>query len=121
MNQDELDTLVNDETQAWERFALMEALQAAGVPTGVCQTAEDRVETDPQLAHLDWMVELDQSSVGRWPVKEHPVKMSETPPYIGGRFNKSGPTYGEDTEYVLKTYLGFDNARIAEARSSGSL
>ena len=120
-HQNELDALLNDSTREWERFALMEALQAAGVPAGVCQTAEDRVEKDPQLAHLRWMVELDQSSVGRWPVREIPVQMSETPPYIGGRFNKSGPSYGEDTEYVLKTYLDFDNSRIAEARRSEAL
>ena len=78
-NQDYLDALVNQATVAWDVFELMEAFQRAGVPAGVCQTAEDRYERDPQLKHLEWLVELNQSEIGRWPVKEVPVKFSETP------------------------------------------
>jgi hypothetical protein len=35
-----------------EPYQLMTRLQAAGVPAGVCQTAGDRVDSDPQLRHL---------------------------------------------------------------------
>ena len=31
----------------------MMKLQRAGVPAGVCQNAEDRCDTDPQLRHLE--------------------------------------------------------------------
>ena len=48
-NQDALDALVNEATASRDRYALMEALQAVGVPAGVCQNAEDRYEADPQL------------------------------------------------------------------------
>ena len=34
------------------RTQTMLALQRAGVPAGVCQTAEDRCDHDPQLAAL---------------------------------------------------------------------
>jgi crotonobetainyl-CoA:carnitine CoA-transferase CaiB-like acyl-CoA transferase len=119
-NEDELDRLLGLETQGYEPFELMNRLQAAGVAAGVCQTAQDRYETDPQLAHLDWLVELDQTEIGRWPVKEHPVKMSETPPYMGGPFDRSGPNYGEHTNDVLAE-LGYSDADIERLRMEGAL
>lgn len=120
-HQDALDALLEQETKDRDGFELMQALQAAGVAAGVCQTAEDRFESDPQLKHLGWMVELPQSEIGTWPVKEHPVRMSVTPTYIGGRHNRSGPSLGEDTDYVLKTYLGYDETRIRHLRDIGAI
>jgi crotonobetainyl-CoA:carnitine CoA-transferase CaiB-like acyl-CoA transferase len=120
-HQDELDALVGAATQSWEPFELMRALQARGVPAGVCQNAQDRVEHDPQLAHLGWLVELDQTDIGRWPVKEHPTRFSDTPTYIGGRWDRSGPSYGEDTDDVLARLLGLAPSEIAELRAIGAL
>jgi crotonobetainyl-CoA:carnitine CoA-transferase CaiB-like acyl-CoA transferase len=105
-NQDALDAVIAEACGQWERFALMHALQSSGVPAGVCQTAEDRCDQDPQLAHLDWTVELTQSEIGTWPVKELPVSFSETPPYIGGSLDRHGPSYGEDNDYVFGELLG---------------
>ena len=74
--------------EAWTRerdaYQLMEELQTHGVAAGVCQTAGDRCDRDPQLAHLDWLTEVEGSKIGRWPVAEFPVKLSETPAHIGG-------------------------------------
>jgi hypothetical protein len=72
----------------------MEALQRAGVPAGVCQNAEDRCDFDPQLKFLEWMVELPQTEIGTWPVREFPVVFSKTPAYMGGTLGRSGPNYG---------------------------
>jgi len=121
VNQDVLDQMVDDATQSHDGFCLMDQLQAAGVPAGVCQTAQDRVESDVQLAHLGWLVELDQTEIGRWPVKEHPVRFSQTPTYIGGVHNRSGPSYGEDTKAVLSEVLGFSDAEIAELRECDAI
>jgi crotonobetainyl-CoA:carnitine CoA-transferase CaiB-like acyl-CoA transferase len=118
-NQDYLDALVNQATVEWDAFGLMDALQRAGVPAGVCQTAEDRYERDPQLKHLEWLVELNQSEIGTWPVKEVPVKFSETPPYIGGVLDRHGPSYGEDNDYVLRSILGLNQDQIAQLTSEG--
>ena len=118
-NQDYLDDLVNRATLEWDAFSLMEALQRAGVPAGVCQTAADRYEQDPQLKHLEWLVELNQSEIGRWPVKEVPGKFSETPPYIGGFLDRHGPSYGEDNDYVLRTILGLSEGQVGQLTREG--
>ena len=49
-----------------------------------------------------------------------PTKFSCTPSYIGGKINRSGPNYGEDTEYVLHTILGRSLADIARLREQVS-
>ena len=120
-NQDALDVALGEAVVDLDGFALMSSLQDRGVPAGVCQTAEDRYESDPQLSHLGWMVELDQTDLGRWPVKEHPVHLSETPTYIGGRLDRSGPSYGEDTDAVLSGILDLHAADIAVLRQEGAL
>jgi crotonobetainyl-CoA:carnitine CoA-transferase CaiB-like acyl-CoA transferase len=112
----ELAALLEKETQAWDPFDLMYALQSRGVPAGVCQTAQDRFESDPQLAHLNWLTELDQAEIGRWPVKEVPFQMSLSPGYIGGPWDRSGPNYGQDTRQILQDLLGLTEEQISDLR-----
>ena len=118
-HQDELDEEIERRTRGQDARGLMERLQQVGVPAGVCQDVRDRYETDPQLAHLGWLVELQQSELGTWPVKGHPVHFSETPAYIGGPHDRSGPSYGEDTDAVLTGLLGLDPGNIAQLREEG--
>jgi crotonobetainyl-CoA:carnitine CoA-transferase CaiB-like acyl-CoA transferase len=120
-NSDALDELMTAATRSWDGYELMTALQAAGVPAGVCQTAEDRVDVDPQLRHDEWLVELDQRDIGRWPVKELPIRLERTPAYIGGTLDRSGPSYGEDNEYVLRQLLRLDEQTVARLAESGIL
>jgi crotonobetainyl-CoA:carnitine CoA-transferase CaiB-like acyl-CoA transferase len=120
-DQDYLDALVATAVEQHDPYQLMTALQEAGVPAGVCETARDRYEWDPQLKHLQWVVDLEQSEIGRWPVKELPTKFSETPPYMGGVIDRHGPNYGEDNDYVLGELLGLDPDQIAELASEGVL
>lgn len=111
-HQDALDEAIGAWTQTQDAYDCMRALQAAGVPAGVCQTAEDRCEHDPQLAALDWLTEVTGSKIGRWPVIELPAKLSETPAHAGGPIDRGAPCYGEDNVFVLKQLLGYDDAGI---------
>ena len=116
-HQDELDALVTGWTSKQEARACMTALQSAGVPAGVCQTAEDRCDNDPQLEHLQWLTEVTGTKIGTWPVAELPMKFSATPTYAGGPTNRGAPCYGEDNEHILTTLLGYsknDVERFAE-------
>jgi crotonobetainyl-CoA:carnitine CoA-transferase CaiB-like acyl-CoA transferase len=118
---DELDRLISAWTAEQEPYELMRRLQAAGVPAGVCQTAGDRVDSDPQLAHLGWLTELTGTRIGRWPLAGMPVKMSASPPYLGGRGDRAAPLYGEDNEAVLTGLLGMTADEVAALTEQGVL
>ncbi|GAA4553720.1 hypothetical protein GCM10023175_50300 [Pseudonocardia xishanensis] len=118
-HQDELDDLMTGWTSTQDAYQLMYRLQTAGVRAGVCQTAADRCERDPQLDHLQWLTELAGTKIGTWPVPEMPIKMSATPPYIGGYLDRGAPNYGEDNEYVLGELLGFATRHIKELADDG--
>jgi crotonobetainyl-CoA:carnitine CoA-transferase CaiB-like acyl-CoA transferase len=114
-----LDTLVAEWTRGQDRYATMLALQKAGVPAGVCQTAGDRCDNDPQLRALEWLTEITGNKIGRWPVAEVPVKMSESPAYIGGRLDRGAPCYGEDNDYVYGELLGMSKREIERLAADG--
>ena len=118
-HQDELDRLVETETSRLDGLDLTDRLQAAGVSAGVCQTAQDRYEMDPQLKHLNWLVELQQTEIGKWPVKEFPVSLSRTPAYAGGIVDRHGPSYGEDNDHVYGELLGLGPNEIRDLKSGG--
>lgn len=118
-NQHDLDKALNAAVGAREPYALMQALQAAGVPAGVCQTAEDRCDRDPQLKSDGWLVDLRQSEIGVWPSKQMPVRFSETIAHVGGAEGRHGPSYAEDNERVYGEWLGLSVARIRELEENG--
>lgn len=117
----ELDGHIAQRTSAWDGWELMSELQQRGVPAGVCQTAADRCDADPQLAHRGWMTELPQTELGTWPVRALPFTMSVTPPHIGGVVGRSGPNYGEDTDELLGRLLGLSSNDLIELRRDGVL
>jgi crotonobetainyl-CoA:carnitine CoA-transferase CaiB-like acyl-CoA transferase len=118
-NQDALDALVAAWTKTQDASQAMLALQRAGVPAGVCQTAEDRCDHDPQLAALKWLTEVTGTKIGRWPLAEVPIKMSESPAYIGGRLDRGAPCYGEDNAYVYGELLGMSSQEIKALADEG--
>ena len=118
-NQDALDAVISRWTARYADYDLMYKLQAAGVAAGVCQTAEDRCDVDPQLAALDWLTEVTGAKIGTWPVAEAPMKLSETPAHIGGPVNRGAPCYGEDNEYVYGELLGMSSREIRRLADDG--
>src|SRR5947207_526980 len=118
-HQDALDAAVGTWTQTQDRYDCMMKLQKAGVPAGVCQNAEDRVDYDPQLRHLKWLTEVTGTKIGTWPVYELPMKMTKTPAYIGGPINRGAPCYGEDNLYVLTELLGRTPSEVERLAEEG--
>jgi crotonobetainyl-CoA:carnitine CoA-transferase CaiB-like acyl-CoA transferase len=115
----DLDGQVAAWTSTREPYAAMERLQSLGIPAGVCQTAGDRVDHDPQLAHLNWLTEVTGTKIGTWPLAGFPVRMSETPSHIGGPIDRAAPCYGEDNEWVLGELLGMSTAEICRLAENG--
>jgi crotonobetainyl-CoA:carnitine CoA-transferase CaiB-like acyl-CoA transferase len=119
IHQDELDAEITRWTSQNDEYELMHSLQGVGVAAGVCQTAEDRCDKDPQLATLEWLTEVTGTKIGTWPVAEVPVKLSDTPPYVGGPVNRGAPCYGEDNEYVYGELLGMSSGEIGRLIDQG--
>ena len=116
-HQDALEATIGAWTATRSAEDVMMALQNANVPAGVCQNAEDRCDNDPQLRHLKWLTEVTGTKIGTWPVYELPMKLSQTPAYIGGPIDRGAPGYGEDNEWLLTELLGMtpsDVQRLAE-------
>jgi crotonobetainyl-CoA:carnitine CoA-transferase CaiB-like acyl-CoA transferase len=113
-NQDALDALVVGWTRGCDSFEAMRLLQEKGVAAGVCQTAADRVDRDPQLRHLNWMTELAGTKIGTWPVPEVPVRFNGSTVTVAGPTNRGAPNYGEDNALVYGEILGMSEREIAE-------
>lgn len=118
-NLDALDAVVSGWTKTRDEYEAMAALQRAGVPAGVCQTAGDRCDKDPQLQALEWLTEVTGTKIGRWPLAEVPIKLSESPAYIGGRIDRGAPCYGEDNDYVYGELLGMSSKEIEALTADG--
>jgi benzylsuccinate CoA-transferase BbsF subunit len=108
-NQDALDPIISAWTADQDDKALMEQLQAAGVPAASSYTTADLVD-DYHLASRGFFVADTHPVVGPRTIAGIPTRLSETP----GRIYKSAPRLGEDTERVLKDLLKLTDAQIQE-------
>jgi crotonobetainyl-CoA:carnitine CoA-transferase CaiB-like acyl-CoA transferase len=115
-NQDELDAIVGRWTRARRRYDIMRRCQAAGIVAAVVQSAEDRVEYDPQLQHREMFPIIDHPEVGgEFPYEGYPARMSRTRADTRGR----APALAEHNRYVYGELLGMSEAEIAALRERG--
>src|SRR5205814_6579465 len=78
-HQEELDEQIEAWTRTRGKYAVTEQCQAAGVRAMPVQSAEDRIEHDPQLRHREMYLEMEHPTLGRYRVQNAPFKLSETP------------------------------------------
>jgi crotonobetainyl-CoA:carnitine CoA-transferase CaiB-like acyl-CoA transferase len=115
-NQDELDAIVGRWTRARRRYDVMHKCQAAGIIAAVVQSAEDRVEYDPQLQHREMFPIIEHPEVGgEFAYEGYPVRMSRTPASIHDR----APALAEHNRYVYGELLGLSEAQIHSLRERG--
>ena len=114
-NQDELDAIVSRWTRARRRYDVMRQCQNAGIIAAVVQSAEDRVEYDPQLQHREIFPIVHHPELGEVPYEGYPPKLSRTPAFVHGR----GPTLAEHNDYVYGDLLGMSATEIAGLRERG--
>jgi len=113
-NEAELDKLVEQWTVNHSAEEIMQLMQAAGVPAGVLQTAEDLMECDPQLKHRHFFWELDHPEISEYRAPGPPYQLSRVPYEIS-----RAPLLGEHSEYVLKEILGMSDEEVAELVTEG--
>ncbi len=95
--------------------ALMDLLQAAGVPAGMVQRSSDH-QQDPQLAHRRFFRPLEHPEMGLVPYEGHAYRIAGYD--HGARF--PAPCLGEHTYQVLQEVLGLDDEEIARVMGSGA-
>ena len=106
--EDEIDSRIEAWTQEREADAVMETLQRQGVPAGVTQTVQEKLERDPQLAHRNFYATLDHPILGPRPYEGIPVRMSG----FGVGPHVRSPRLGEHTRDVLRDLLNFSEATL---------
>jgi crotonobetainyl-CoA:carnitine CoA-transferase CaiB-like acyl-CoA transferase len=111
-NVDELDKLIVEWTSPRDAWEVMEILQRAGVPAGVVQRAPDTMK-DPQIKHLNALIELDHPAVGKRLYPNIPFHMSETPPVP----SRPAPLLGQHTEEICRELLKMSAAEIERLKA----
>lgn len=96
-NRDELVTAIEQVTGAMTTDAVLEVLQAAGVPCAPIQTY-DQVFTDPALLARDFYWDAEHPTLGTVRQVGSPMRFSRTPVRRG----PAGPPLGAHTEAVLR-------------------
>jgi crotonobetainyl-CoA:carnitine CoA-transferase CaiB-like acyl-CoA transferase len=91
-------------------------LQAIGVEAVPVQDFGD-VYSDPQLEARGHYMTLENPVVGPGPYERNGFRFSDA----GGGYARSGPTLGQDNEYVLSELLGLGAAEIGRLREEGAV
>ncbi len=110
----EIDELLSKWTRDWTPYQLMRDLQAAGVPSGVMQTAED-LWRDVHLRARDYPVMMAHHDLG---TLEHPgmsVRLHATP----GRIQRPVGPLGEANEEVFRGLLGLSESELDRLMEAG--
>jgi crotonobetainyl-CoA:carnitine CoA-transferase CaiB-like acyl-CoA transferase len=115
-HQDALDEHVAAWSRQRDAHDAERALQARGVPASAVQNSRDLL-ADPQLAERGHFVRLTHPTRGSTTVEGSRFRLSRTP----ARMPSAAPTLGGDTQYVLRTLLGYTEERIAELGAASVL
>ncbi len=113
---DLIDRRLAEFTAQQEPRALMDRLQAAGVPAGMVQRSSDLIE-DPQLRHRRFFRPLAHPEMGEVPYEGHQFIISG---YDSGP-RLPAPCLGEHSIDVLQEILGYDDEDLARIAASGAL
>ena len=116
-NQDVLDAAIASCTPEREPHELMEALQARGVPAGVVQTMEDRMERDPQLAARGFYPVASHPELGDHRFEGLPMRFSNA----RWRVDRGAPLLSEHTREVATEVLGYSEAEFEQLRAEGAV
>jgi benzylsuccinate CoA-transferase BbsF subunit len=111
-NRAQLDTIVEEWTQARSAEEVMAALQAAGVAAGVVQTGADLLR-DPQLRQRDYFAAFADSLIGPFEIPRSGFLFrgaQEEPLRLPSRF-------GSDNDRILGELLGYDKPTIEQWRA----
>jgi benzylsuccinate CoA-transferase BbsF subunit len=113
---DEVESAVAAWTIVHDAAAVMETLQAAGIPAGVVSSARDLIEDNAQLRHRGFWQPIDHPEMGRTPLTAPPYRVDGERVALG-----RPPLFGEHTDEVLRNVLGYSREQIQALHDQGAL
>ena len=116
-NEDELETLINSLTRERNANELCAALQAAGVPAGVVQHAQDMLDRDEHIRARGYYQYVDHPEAGHEAHDGPVAALSQTPGSVPG----PAPLMGEHTMDVCERIIGLTMDEIADLLAEGVL
>ncbi len=108
----ELNQAVIDWCASHDAQEIESIMEAARVPCSTVNTAKSAYENEHFRSRGDWVKYVDQTTGAEIEAFGIAPKMAETP----GQIWRGAPSMGQDTEAILKTILGYDDAKIASLR-----
>jgi len=114
-SQDEIDEEIASWSMGFEKYELMEYLQGCGVAAGAVQSAEDKMESDPQLFSSNLWPYLTHPEIGRHRFQGVPFSMSPSPTRVEERW----PILGSDTASILEGVLNMSAEEVADLEARG--
>jgi crotonobetainyl-CoA:carnitine CoA-transferase CaiB-like acyl-CoA transferase len=114
--EDEVEQLVSAWTSTRTRADVADELQQAGVEAVPVEDFGD-LHDDPQLAVRNHFERHTHPLLGSRLYERNGFRMADSP----GGYDQSGPTLGQDSEWVLHDVLGCSDAEIAALRESGAV
>jgi benzylsuccinate CoA-transferase BbsF subunit len=115
-HQEELDGHIEAWSKTLGKYELTERCQAAGVQALPVQSAEDRVEHDPQLRHRQMYQAMQHPALGTWKVQNAPFKLSQTPACN----HLPSPLIGQHTREIVEGLLGYSHAELCGGFDDGT-
>jgi crotonobetainyl-CoA:carnitine CoA-transferase CaiB-like acyl-CoA transferase len=113
---DDVEAAVTAWTQSRTRIEVAETLQALGIEAVPVNDFGD-VHSDPQIAGRDHFVPLEHPFMGPGLYERNGFRLSDAP----SGYTRSGPTLGQDNDWVLGEVLGLTDGEISALQEVGAV
>ncbi len=115
-HQEALDQGIESWTMTLNKYEVTDRCQAAGVCAMPVQSAEDRVEHDPQLRHRQMYQAVEHPALGVRKMQNAPFKLAETP----AENTRPSPLIGQHTQEIVEGLLGFSHEELVAGYEDGT-
>jgi crotonobetainyl-CoA:carnitine CoA-transferase CaiB-like acyl-CoA transferase len=113
--------IIDAEIRAWtslqDAWEAAEILQAAGIPAGAVQNAEDQYRRDEHLAERGFFEKIPHLKHGEVVATGIPLGLTGTP----GHTRRAGAAMGEDNRLVFRELLGLSETEYADYVAAGAI
>jgi len=113
---EEVEAIVSAWTAERGADAVLEAMDAAGIPCARVDTIGE-IFSNEQLRARDQIMQVSNPAYGTLSMAGIPLRLSETP----GAVRHAPPVVGQHTDEVLADWLDYDDGTIADLRQKGAI